>query len=251
MDGTLAARLRVAWRGGLIVALLLIHVPLHGLWRLARRRSPWPRRFLGAAAHAAGVDVCLVGQPLTRDVLFVANHLSWLDILATAGATGARFVAKDDVRGWPLIGWLAGMNDTIFVARTARGQVHQQAQHLRDALSDGVPVMLFPEGGTGDGNGVGPFRASLLAALMPPWPGLRLQPLALDYGAEAPLVAWLDKLGTGAEAKRILALPGRRQLMIHALPPIDPAALPDRKTLASAARDAMCQALGEGPPLPV
>ena len=251
MDGSLPTRLRVVWRGGLIVVLLLIHVPLHGLWRLARRSSPWPRRFLRAAARAAGVDVKLVGRALTQDVLFVANHLSWLDILAVAGATGARFVAKDEVRGWPLIGWLAGMNDTVFVARTARGQVHQQAQHLRDALSDGIPVMLFPEGGTGDGHLVGPFRASLLAALTPPWPGLRLQPLALDYGAEAPLIAWPDELGTGAETQRILALPGRRRLTIHALPPIDPAALPDRKALAGAARDALCLVLGEGHSQPV
>lgn len=251
MGDTLPARLRVAWRATWIVLLLLIHVPLHGLWRLARRRSPWPRHFLGAAARAAGVDVHIVGQPLTHDVLFVANHLSWLDILAVAGATGARFVAKHEVRGWPLIGWLAGLNDTVFVARTERGRVHTQAQHLRDALSEGMPVMLFPEGGTGDGYGVGPFRASLLAALTPPWPGLRLQPLALDYGAEAPLVAWPDDIGTGAETMRILALPGRRRLTIHALPPINPTALPDRKALAGAARELLCQALGEDPSQPV
>lgn len=256
MKITPSARLRVAWRATRIVLLLLLHVPLHGLWQLARRRSPWPQSFLRAAARAAGVDVRVAGQPLAQDVLYVANHLSWLDILAVAGATRARFVAKDEVRDWPLIGWLAGMNDTVFVARTERGRVHTQAQHLRDALSDGAPVMLFPEGGTGNGYDVGPFRASLLAALMPPWPGLRLQPIALDYGAEAPLVAWSDDLSTGAEALRILALPGRRQLTIHALPPIDPAAMPDRKALASAARDLLCQVLGdqvlgEGAPQPV
>ncbi len=245
------ARLRAWRRAALIVLLLIVHVPLHGLWRFLHLRSPWPRSFLGAAARAAGVDVRIIGRPLTRDALYVANHLSWLDILAVAGATGARFVAKDEVRQWPLIGWLAGLHDTVYVARTERGRVHQQTERLRAALEEGVPVMLFPEGGTGDGCGVGPFRASLLAALCPPRAGLQLQPLALDYGDESALVAWPDANDTGTEAMRILALPGRRRLTIHALPPIDPAERPDRKALATAARDALCQVLGEGRPQPV
>ncbi len=235
----------------MIILLLLVHVPLHGLWRLFGRRSPWPRSFLGAAARAAGVDVKVDGRPLTHDVLYVANHLSWVDILAVAGATGARFVAKDEVRQWPLIGWLAGFHDTVYVARTERGRVHEQTGRLRAALEEGTPVMLFPEGGTGNGRGVGPFRASLLAALYPPHPGLRLQPLALDYGDEAALVAWPDANDTGTEAMRILTLPGRRQLTIHVLPPIDPCETPDRKALTAAARDALCQVLGEGRPQPV
>jgi lyso-ornithine lipid O-acyltransferase len=235
----------VAWRVARLVALLIAYTPLHGLWSLARRHSPWPQRFLAGASRAAGVDVRVVGEPLRRDVLYVANHLSWLDILVVTGATGARFVAKDEVRHWPLIGWLARQHDTVFVARTERGRVHHQADQLRAALGEHVPVMLFPEGGTGNGRAVGPFRASLLAALSPSWPELRLQPLALDYGAEAPRIAWLDDLPVIAEAVRILAMPGRRQLVLHALPPIDPAALPDRKALTAAARDALRRALGE------
>jgi 1-acyl-sn-glycerol-3-phosphate acyltransferase len=241
----------VARRVALIVLLLLVHLPLHGGWRLFGCRSPWPRRFLRRVGRASGVTVRIVGQPLTRDVLYIANHLSWLDIAIVAGATGARFVAKDEVRGWPVIGWLAGENDTVFVARTERGRVHEQAERLHAALAEGAPVTLFPEGGTGDGHAVGPFRASLMAALTPPPPGVRLQPIALDYGDESTLIAWPDELGIGAEAFRILSLPGTRRVTLHALPPIDPVAMPDRKALAAAARAALCAALGEGRPEPV
>jgi len=234
-----------------MAGLLLLHVPLHGLWRLLGQPSPWPRRFLDAAARAAGVDFHVAGTPLKRDVLFVANHLSWLDILIVAGATGARFVAKDEVEGLPLIGWLAGLNRTVYVARTDRGRVHEQAGRLRDALAEHQGVTLFPEGGTGTGHVVGPFRASLLAALVPPMPGVRLQPIALDYGGEAPLIAWPDENGTGTEIMRILALPGRRRVTLHMLAPIDPADLPDRKALAARARDEMRAALGETAPEPV
>ncbi|HET8613696.1 MAG TPA: 1-acyl-sn-glycerol-3-phosphate acyltransferase, partial [Sphingomonas sp.] len=72
-------------------------MPLHGAWRAFGRRSPWPRRFLGRAARAAGFDAITTGEPLPRDVLFVANHISWIDILLLAGATGSRFVAKSEV----------------------------------------------------------------------------------------------------------------------------------------------------------
>jgi 1-acyl-sn-glycerol-3-phosphate acyltransferase len=241
-----------AWgRLALIVALLALHLPMHGLWRLFRLPSPWPRLFLGRMARAAGVDVTVVGEPLARNVLFVANHLSWFDILIVAGATGCRFVAKDDVRGWPVIGWLAGLNDTVYVARTERGKVHEQADQVRAALAAGRPVTLFPEGGTGLGDCIGPFRASLLAALLPPLPGVMLQPLAIDYGAEARAIAWPDANDAGTEALRLLSMPGRRAVVLRCLAPIDPVAIPDRKRLAHAARAELCAALGESGALTV
>jgi 1-acyl-sn-glycerol-3-phosphate acyltransferase len=241
------ARVRLA----LIVALLAFHVAMHGLWRLSGRASPWPRRFLGRAAWAAGADVTVSGAPLERDVLFVANHLSWLDILIIAGATGCRFVAKDEVRGWPAIGWLAGLNGTVYVARAERGRVHEQAGRVRAALAQGKAVALFPEGGTGPGTQVGPFRASLMEALLPPSPGIMLQPLALDYGAEAPAIAWPEASGAAAEVMRVLAMPGRRTVVLRCLAPVDPAAMPDRKRLTATARAAICTALGETTPAAV
>ena len=241
-----------AWgRLALVVALLAWHLAMHGLWRLLRRPSPWPRLFLGRTAWACGIDVTVAGRPLERDVLYIANHLSWLDILIVAGATGSRFVAKAEVRGWPVIGWLAGINDTVYVARAERGRVHEQAGHIRTALAERTPVTLFPEGGTGKGDGVGPFRASLLAALLPPMPGVRLQPLALDYGADARLIAWPDENDIGTEAMRLLSLPGRRTVVLRCLDPIDPASSPDRKLLSARARTELCTALGETVPLAV
>ncbi|MBA2935068.1 1-acyl-sn-glycerol-3-phosphate acyltransferase [Sphingomonas sp. CGMCC 1.13654] len=241
-----------AWgRLALIVALLAVHLPLHGLWRLFRRHSPWPRLFLGRVAWACGIDVRVVGQPLAADVLYVANHLSWLDILVIAGATGSRFVAKGEVQDWPVIGWLAGLNDTVFVMRAERGRVHEQAGRLREALAEHMPVTLFPEGGTGLGGCVGPFRASLLEALLPPLPGVMLQPIALDYGAHARAIAWPDENDTATEAMRLLSMPGRRTAVLRCLVPIDPAGMPDRKLLSSAARAELCAALGESAPLAV
>ena len=241
-----ADRWRGRWRVGLIAALLAIHVPLHGLWRLFGRRSPWPTRFLRQAGRAAGADVRIVGTPLRSNVLMATNHLTWLDILVLAGASGARFVAKDEIAHWPLFGFLAGLNRTVYIARKKRGEVREQADQLRVALAEGCPVALFAEGGTGDGLGVKPFRASLFAALLPAMPGVRLQPVAIDYGRDTPDLAWDRSLSMGREMMRVLGLPGRRTVTIRFLDPIDPSGWTDRKALAIEARARLVEAMEKG-----
>jgi 1-acyl-sn-glycerol-3-phosphate acyltransferase len=226
-----------------MVAALLVCLPFHYLWRLLGRRSPWPRRFLGWVARAAGMRVRVVGVPLERDVLFLANHLSWLDILVLAGASGTAFVAKAEVAATPVVGWLAGLNNTVFVARTERSAVRGQADALRSALASGQPVALFPEGTTDGGPGILPFRASLLAALFPPLPGVKVQPVALDYGEAAHDLAWVgDETGL-ANVRKVLTRPGTVPVTLHFLAPVDPAD-GDRKALARTARDEIVEALG-------
>lgn len=236
--------MRLILRTLAIVAGLLACLPLHYLWRLFRRSSPWPRVFLGWVARAAGMRVRIIGTPLRSHVLFVSNHLSWLDIMLIAGASGAAFVSRDDIARWPVIGWLAGLNDTVYVARTDRRAVQGQADALRTALATGRPVALFPEGTTEGGDVVLPFRASLLASLVPPLPGVRLQPVALDYGPAARDIAWVGAEPAGRNAKRVLSRRGTTPVTLHFLAPIDPAVMPDRKQLAEASRAEIVAALG-------
>jgi lyso-ornithine lipid O-acyltransferase len=230
-----------------MAAALLVCLPLHYLWRLFGRPSPWPRRFLGLVARAAGMRVRVTGTPLERDVLFLANHLSWLDILILAGASGTAFVAKAEVRDTPVVGWLATLNNTVFVARAERSAVRGQADALRTALASGQPVALFPEGTTEGGPDILPFRASLLAALFPPLPGVRVQPVALDYGAAAHDLAWIGEESGLANARKVLARRSTTPVTVQFLDPVDPA-LGDRKALASAARAEIVEALGSPGP---
>ncbi len=229
----------------LIALLLVVHLALHGLWRLFGARSPWPTAFLRRAGRAAGVDVSVTGNPVRRNVLLVANHLSWLDILILAGVTGTRFVAKDDVARWPLFGFLSGLNRTVYVSRSQRAEVRVQAELLRSALAEPQPVALFPEGGTGEGRVLRSFRASLLSALFPPIPGVVVQPVAIDYGADVPSLIWRDT-SMGTEMMRVLGLAGRRKAMIRFLEPISPGDCGDRKLLASEAQARIAAALGWG-----
>ena len=235
--------LRLAVRLSALVAALLGALAMHGLWRLFRLPSPWPRLFLGGVARIVGARVRMVGTPLRRDVVFLANHLSWIDILAIAGATGSAFVAKGELSTVPLVGWLCRLNRTIFVTREDRLQVTAQIARLRAALGQGGGVTIFPEGTTGDGVTLLPFKAALLAALDPPPAGVMVQPIRIDYGPATGELAWIGDEPGQAHALRVLRRRGTFPVTLHMLPPFHPARAGGRKGIATAARDAIVQSM--------
>lgn len=230
-------RLRRALRTGALLASLVLCLVLHLFWRAARRHSPWPRCFLALAARAVGARVRIEGHPFSGDSFIIANHVSWVDILALGGATGAAFVAHDGIARWPLIGWLAAQNNTLFVARDRRGQLSGQIDALRAALAGHQPVALFPEGTTGDGHTLLPFKPPLLAVLLPPPRTVMIQPVHIDYGAATPEIAWHSNEPAGMNAKRVMGRKGRLDVTLRFLEPFDPASCPDRKQIAAAARE--------------
>jgi 1-acyl-sn-glycerol-3-phosphate acyltransferase len=95
--------------------------------------------------------------------MLIANHTSWLDILILGGSLGASFVSKDEL-GHPLIHWLADQNATVYVKRTHRKGAKDQAIAVAKALQGDTPVTIFPEGTTGPGTHLLPFRSTLLEA---------------------------------------------------------------------------------------
>jgi 1-acyl-sn-glycerol-3-phosphate acyltransferase len=230
-----AGTLRAVARLALLVLVCALCVAAHGATRALRQRSAWPRRFLAAVAAICGVRVERHGRPLDRDVLFVANHLSWLDIPIIAGATGTAFVAMDGLRSWPLIGWLAALNNTVFVDRGNRLGVHGQVGAVRAALARHQAIAIFPEGTTSDGVTLLPFKPALLEVVAPPPRAIRVQPLFLDYGAARHL-AWVGDEPAPANAWRVLTRPGRFTVRLSCLDPFDPAQLSDRKAVATEAR---------------
>lgn len=235
--------MRLTLRLAGMAAGLIVCLPLHYLWRLLGLRPIWPQVFLAYAGRCAGLEVRIEGTPLRENVLFAANHVSWLDIIALGGAAPAAYVSRDDVEGWPVVGWLAGLNDTIYVVRQAR-HARDQADRLREALAGGRAVALFPEGTTGDGVALLPFRPSLFASLYPPLDDMRVQPVAIDYGALAPGIAWGDDEATGDNARRLLSRAGRLPVTLHFLAPIDPHEAGDRKALAARVQAGIAAALG-------
>ncbi|MCW6529424.1 1-acyl-sn-glycerol-3-phosphate acyltransferase [Sphingomonas sp. MMSM20] len=243
--------IRLYLRLAAIILALLVAVPTHLLWRLLRLPSPWPKWFLGAMGWIIGARRRVIGTPLRRDVVFLSNHLSWMDIPILAGANGSAFVAKAEVEHVPIVGWLCTLNRTIFVRREDRLGIAGQINQLREALAETWAITIFPEGTTSDGETLLPFKAALLAVLDPPPPGVLVQPVRIDYGDATRELAWVGDEPGLDHAKRVLRRPGNFTATLHFCDPFDPRDFPGRKAIAAEARARVAAAGGDPAQAPV
>jgi lyso-ornithine lipid O-acyltransferase len=241
--------LRIVVRTLLLATLIIVMVPLHYIYRIFVYGSPFPMWFLRFAARISGAKVKVHGTHLKRDVFYIANHVSWLDILSLAGACGTAFVAKAELENAPIVGWLSKINRTVFVKREARMSVANQINALKEALADNWAVTVFPEGTTTDGQSLLPFKTSMLSVLEPPPPGVMVQPVLIDYGSVAEWIGWIGEEGGLNNAKRVLSRKGTFPLHIHFLEPFSPAEYVGRKAIGIESRrrieEALCEALGK------
>ena len=149
-----------------ILTLVLLPFQLIGLafeLRLQRTIPHWYHRVLCALI---GVRIREVGRRSTASpALILSNHVSWLDICVITALAPVVFVAKSEVAGWPVFGWLAKLQRTIFINRQARHQTGAATREIAGRLLGGDAVVLFAEGTSSDGIRVLPFRSSLVGAV--------------------------------------------------------------------------------------
>jgi 1-acyl-sn-glycerol-3-phosphate acyltransferase len=126
-------------------------------------QAGWLHWICRRVLRAFAVQSTFIGSVPKRGLL-VANHLSYLDIVLLASLTPCVFVAKSEVKGWPVFGWFARMAGTVFVDRNNRRDTARANEVIRSALREGALVVLFPEGTSSDGSTVLPFKSSLLEA---------------------------------------------------------------------------------------
>ena len=150
---------------------LLVHA-LAGLWTLHLRFG----RMSVAEQHSAvqqwaqgvlrimGIELQVHGRAHAGPVLLVANHISWLDIVVMLAAQYCRFVAKSELKAWPLVGPLATAAGTLYIERASSRDALRVVHHMAERLQVGDVLAVFPEGTTGDGVHVLPFHANLLQA---------------------------------------------------------------------------------------
>lgn len=188
-----------------------------------------------------GVRVRVTGHGLGRHTLAVANHTSWIDILLLGGSLGTRFVAKDDL-GHGFLHWLADQNSTIYVRRRHRRGAKEQAATIAQALEGEQPIAIFPEGTTGPGTHLLPFRSTLLEAARLAGGRISVRPVAIDYGTNRAEAGWFNEEPGMANVIRILRRRGTMPVIVHVLGPLDPNL--DRKELTSEAESAIALTLG-------
>ena len=240
-----AGRLRIAARGVLLALIVGAVIPTFGLVRAVERplhgaRRPWTpgvkRAMFRALLAAMGLRWRAQGRPLTGLGAQVANHTSWLDIFVLNAASRVTFVSKAEVRGWPLMGWMAAVSGTIFISRR-RGEAAAQPALLRERLAAGDTLVLFPEATSTDGRRVLPFKSTLFAVFGGEGlEGARVQPVTLAYrapeGERADFYGWWGEMSFVPHLLRVLAAPrgGSVEIVYHE--PIAVGEEPDRKALA-------------------
>jgi 1-acyl-sn-glycerol-3-phosphate acyltransferase len=165
-----------------------------------------------------GIRVTVIGEPASgRPLLLLSNHTSWLDIPILAGVAPVSFVAKKEVATWPVVGFLAKTQRSVFVDRERRGATGAHADEMAGRLSQGDILVLFAEGTSSDGNRVLPFRSALVGAAqraIADGGSATIQPVAIAYRRmlglplgrqHKPLVAWYGGTDLLPHLKRVLS----------------------------------------------
>jgi 1-acyl-sn-glycerol-3-phosphate acyltransferase len=219
-----------------------------------RRRDLLVRRWSVQLLRICGVQVRTrvpAGINDSEPALIVSNHISWLDIFVINARQPCRFVAKSDIRDWPLVGFLCEKAGTVFIARGRQRDVRRIYQGLVASVRDGERVAFFPEGTTATQGTVLPFHANLFEAAIEA--GVPVHPYAVRYVDQAgALHAAADFVGDTTFAQSVMTILASRDLIaeVTLLPPI-PTANAHRRDLADAARAAIAEALAARPdPVP-
>ncbi|MDO4682899.1 MAG: lysophospholipid acyltransferase family protein [Lautropia sp.] len=180
--------------------------------------------------------------------MLVANHVSWLDIFAINALAPSAFVAKAEIRQWPVVGWLVAMAGTIFIERGRRKALAGINQQLHARLASGYPVAFFPEATTHAGPDLKPFHGNLLAPAITE--GAEIIPIGLRYtypDGTPGEAAWF--IGDTTFLQSIWAITGARRLIVtvHVLPPVSAAGW-GRQPLADELRGRIGAVLGREAP---
>jgi 1-acyl-sn-glycerol-3-phosphate acyltransferase len=160
--------IRVVFFGFAFFALTLALVPAQ-LIAMAfdlRQQRTIPQLYNRLLCALIGVRIREVGaRSAASPLLILSNHVSWLDICVISALSPVVFVAKSEVAGWPILGWLARLQRTVFINRKARHRTGEATAEIADRLLDGNAVVLFAEGTSSEGTRVLPFRSALVGAV--------------------------------------------------------------------------------------
>jgi 1-acyl-sn-glycerol-3-phosphate acyltransferase len=240
-------KIQLAWRLSRVIlhlcaglATCALVFPFSGRERREQLIRGWSRRLLGLCRVSVEQAP---GALALGHALIVANHISWLDIFVINSLHPCRFVAKAEIRGWPVLGWLAARAGTVFIARGNRRELRHIFQGLVGVLRQGERIAFFPEGTTAPQGTLLPFHANLFEAAIDA--RVQVQPYALEYvdadGAHHPGVDYLESTTFVDSLFMILQGPP-----VHArlacLAPIE-ASGAHRRELAQAAQAAVAAAL--------
>lgn len=240
---------RYCYRLPLFAWHVLVHLPLTLLLMAIGKGGPLSHAILrwwaGGLLRVFGMRVQRIGTPLPGGTLFVANHVSWVDIIALHSQHMMGFIAKSEIRRWPVVGWVTTHAETIFLQRGNGDSLGLVMAEMAQRLRAGRAVAAFPEGGTRDGRELGAFHARIFTAAVDA--NAPVQPVALCYGVHCeaqPIVAFAPREHFIGNLVRLLGEPSR-PVRVCFMQPILPGEHEGRRGIARVARERVAQAMSE------
>lgn len=249
-------KIRVIRFLAVIVPFTLLLIPVQ--WVIVRfwpaRSGVIPYYFHRLTAQQLGLKIRRFGKPFKgRPLLILANHMSWLDIVALSTVMPMSFVARADMAGWPIFGLFAKLQRSIFVERTRKSATKAANDALSERLLAGDPIVLFAEGTTSDGNRVLPFRSSMVGAVEGLFGKAEpvIQPVAIAYTryrglpmlrTKRPDVAWYGDMELIPHVSEILKN-GPIEVTLTFCDPLPLDDMADRKQLTCAAETVIRRAV--------
>jgi 1-acyl-sn-glycerol-3-phosphate acyltransferase len=237
------------------IVLLLLHV-LAGIgiaaglfpWLAQPRRNRIIRAWSRLLLAICGLRLALEGLPLPPPIahtgigpdggrMLLVNHVSWIDVFAVHAALPSRFVAKSEIRRWPLLGMLVTLAGTLYIERGRRHAVATTNRRVRERLLHGETVAVFPEGTTTAGDALLPFHSNLIAPALDA--GAACWPVALRYstdGVPSRAAAFVDDMSLARSLWNILVA-RRLQVEVAFLEPVPTTGGRDRHHVAQAAAE--------------
>jgi len=249
--------LRYLWRVPLLLLHIVLGIALCSLilsWNqhvaMNNGREPFAhrmiRRWSRGLLRIFGLRPVSFGQPQRDPVLFVANHTSWIDIVMLHSQRAACFVAKAEIAGWPLVGWLARNGGTIFHRRGNNHSLSTVMQAMVERLREGRSVAVFPEGGTGYNGVLRVFHARIFQAALDA--EVHVQPVALRFARDGRRVIDAGFREGESFVHNIARMLGEAPLdaEVHFLAPV-PASPEARRRMAELSRERIAAALEDRP----
>jgi 1-acyl-sn-glycerol-3-phosphate acyltransferase len=219
-----------------------IVLPVAGPAARDRLIARWSRRLLGILR----IELHAPGSPAPGEwagSMIAANHVSWLDVVVINAVCPARFVAKAEVRDWPLIGWMTQKTGNLFIARRERGASFLAVSVLKLFLRQGYRVAFFPEATTTDGTRLKPFHPELFEAACQTRALVR--PAAIRYadadGLRCAAAAFVDDMALVDSLDALFRMPELHAHLAWA-PPISTAGK-TRREIGEAAQEAVAALL--------
>jgi lyso-ornithine lipid O-acyltransferase len=241
MGGSTTLRI---WRAAAYLGWTLALMPMQALGLLLRCRwvARLPLFYHRHCCRILGLKVRCIGHPVaSRPALFVSNHVSYTDISVLGSVIPGSFVAKSEIAGWPLFGWLAKLQRSVFVDRKVRSTA-QQRDAIAERLAAKDALIMFPEGTSSDGNFVLPFKSSLFSVVFGRGDDqpIAVQPVSVAYtrldglpiGRRLrPFFAWYGDMTMPRHLWQFLGM-GTVEVVVEFHPPTAVAEWASRKALA-------------------